>query len=206
MNKKRNWAIAVVISAAAGVFALQTVSAPTAQDLPIQPATALPTATYTPTPAYEGCGYMWAYHDDVELSARINEAIQTINPSTSARAQLFGEDCVYADGHATFSAMETDFYIQLPVEDLTAEEELGNWIVQGMDIVLALPDAEIDGRKGFVEFSFIQDETEQITVRVTIDNYLNGTDGAQGAALFRKFYTPIPTSAPPVPITPTPTA
>jgi hypothetical protein len=148
---------------------------------------------------------MWAYHDDVELSARITEAIQTINPSTSARAQLFGEDCVYADGHSTFSAMETDFYIQLPVEDLTIEEEFGNWIAQGMDIVLALPDAEIPGRKGFVEFSFIRNETEQITVRLTIDDYLNSADGSSGVELFRKFYTPIPTSAPPMPITPTPT-
>jgi hypothetical protein len=204
MNKKRNWAIAVVISAAAGVLALQTVSAPTAQDLPIQPATALPTATYTPTPAYEGCGYMWAYHDDVELSARINEAIQTINPSSSARAQLFGEDCVYADGHATFSAMETDFYIQLSVEDLTAEEELGNWIKQVMDLIIELPQEDIARRKGFVEFSFIQDKTEQIIVRVTIDDYLNNPPILSGSGLFRKFYTPIPTSAVPAPITPTP--
>jgi hypothetical protein len=205
MNKKRNWAIAVVISAAAGLFALQTVSAPTPQDLPGPPPTVLPTVTHTSTPTYEGCGYMWAYHNDVELSAKINASIQAIEESASARAQLFGEDCVYADGHSTFSAMETDFYIQLPVEDLAAEEEFGNWIAQGMDIVLALPDAEIAGRKGFVEFSFIRNETEQITVRVTIDDYLNSTDGSSGAVLFRKFYTPIPTSAPPVPITPTST-
>ncbi len=147
---------------------------------------------------------MWAYHSDVELSAKINEAIQAINSSASARAQLFGEDCVYADGHSTFSAMETDFYIQLPVEDLTAEEEFGNWIMQAMDIVLAIPEADIAGRKGFVEFFFMRNETEQIIMRVAIDDYLKSPAEGSGTELFRKFYIPISTPAVPIPITPTP--
>jgi hypothetical protein len=200
MNKKRNWTIAVVISAAVGIFALQTVSAPTSQDAPVQP----PTSTPTPTATYEGCGYMWAYHDDVELSARLNNSIQAIQPTASARAQLFGEDCVYADGHSTFSTMETDFYIHLPVEDLTAEDEFGIWIAQGMDLVLALPEADVSGHKGFVEFSFVRNETEQITVRITVDGYLNNTNGISGADLFKMFYIPIPTPTEPAPITPIP--
>jgi hypothetical protein len=204
VNKKRNLVIAVVISAAAGIFALQTVSAPPSQDAPVQPPTAPSTFTPTPTATYEGCGYMWAYHDDVELSARLNESIKTIQPTASARAQLFGEDCVYADGHSTFSAMETDFYIQLPVEDITAEDEFGNWIAQGMDVVLALPEADVSGRKGFVEFSFVRSETEQIIVRITVDDYLNDAAGISGAELFRMFYIPIPIPVASAPTTPTP--
>ncbi len=147
---------------------------------------------------------MWAYHDDVELSAKINDSIKAINPAASARAQLFGEDCVYADGHSTFGAMETDFYIQLPIEDPTAEAEFGNWMAQGMDIVLAIPQADVSGLKGFVEFSFVHDETEQIMVRITIDEYLNNPPGISGTELFRKFYIPTPTPAPPAQTTPTP--
>jgi hypothetical protein len=207
MNKKRNLTMAVVISTVAGILALQNVSAPSLPDAMVETPTPTSTSTKTstPTPTYEGCGYMWAYHDDLELSAKITESVEAINPSASARAQLFGEDCVYADGHSTFSVMETDFYVQLPTDDLTAEEEFGNWIKQSMDLIVALPQTDVAGRKGFVEFSFIHSESEQIIVRVTIDEYLNNSPGVSGTELFRKFYIPTPTPAPPVQITPTPT-
>jgi hypothetical protein len=204
MNTKRNWTIAIVISAAAGVFALQNVSAPSLPNLPGETPGVTSTATHTATPTYEGCGYMWAYHDDVELSAKINDSVQAINPSASARVQLFGEDCVYADGHSTFGAMETDFYVQLPADDLGAEEEFGNWIKQSMDLIAALPPTEVSGRKGFVEFSFMRNETEQIIMRIPMDAYLSSTPGISGMELFRKFYVPTPTPAPPAQTTSTP--
>lgn len=147
---------------------------------------------------------MWAYHDDPELSSKVNEAVQAIDHSASARAQLFGEDCVYADGHSTFSVMETDFYIQLPAKDEATEEQLGIWMKEGLELVIALPEDQVQSRKGFVEFSFPRNETEQTIIRVTIQDYLNNGKELSGAGLFRQFYTPSPLSTTPIPVTPTP--
>ena len=55
----------------------------------------------------------------------IDEEIRAIDPAASGNASYYGEDCVYADGHSTFSAMETDFYVRIPVDDLTNEEAFG---------------------------------------------------------------------------------
>src|SRR5689334_18551432 len=205
MNKKRTWTIAIVISVAAGIATLQNISTPSSMGNSAATTITSPAEIPSLTATYEGCGYMWAYHDDVELSARINDSVQAINSAASARAQLFGEDCVFADGHSTFGAMETDFYIEMPVNDLTDEEVLGNRIRQGMDLIVAFPQTEIAGRKGFVEFSFRRNETEQLIVRIMVDDYGNDTSGSTAVALFRRFYTPSPTPIIPLPVTPTST-
>jgi hypothetical protein len=197
MNK-RNLAIVLLISATAGIFSLyrESVSTSNINSAEIStPHVEQPVITFTA--AYEGCGYMWAYHDDAELTAKISEAVRTMDSAASANAQLFGEGCVYADGHSTFGAMETDFYVRLPVNDLTDENKLGTWIKQVMDFVTSLPDEEIQGNKGFVEFSFIQSDTEHIVVRISINEYLNSSLNTNGSELFQKYYTPTsPTPAP----------
>ncbi len=196
MKHKRNWAIGIILSATAAFFALQNVAAPTPDDT-IPPSSAVtsetpPPATESLTPTFEGCGYMWAYHDDPELSARINEAVQQLDSTASANVQLFGEDCVYADGRSTFSVMETDFYVRLPAEDLTAENFLGNFMKQFMDVITDLPDDEIQGRKGFVEFSFIKNDAERIIFRVDINDYSANAAGLTGMEIFQRYHTPTP--------------
>src|SRR3989304_182060 len=139
MKHKRNWIIGIVLSAAAGFVALQNAAAPTHDGLtpPAITSTAKFSATETETitPAYEGCAYTWASHDAPELTEKVDAAIVALNEQASARASLFGEDCIYADGHSVFGAMETDFYVRLPVNDLTAEEDFGNWISQVLPII-----------------------------------------------------------------------
>ena len=149
-------------------------------------------ATETPTAAEAvgQCGYMWATHNADELSAMIDEEIRAIDPAASGNASYYGEDCVYADGHSTFSAMETDFYVRIPVDDLTNEEAFGDWISQVMKIVIAFPREQIQGNYGFVEFWFEKSEGEHVIVRVPIQEYMDGTHGITGAALFRMFYSP----------------
>jgi hypothetical protein len=205
MHKKRNLAIAIVVGTTAGIFALQNVSAPSPVELPVSTFTLTSTATITISPTYEGCGYMWAYHDDPELSAKLNEAVGDLVPAASANAQLFGEDCVYADGHSTFSTMETDFFINIAVEDLTNQEALGNWIKQIMNIIILFPEDQIQGRKGFVEFSFTSKDSGPIYIHIEISNYPDSTNNMNGQELFQTFYTPAPPSVTPAPITPTAT-
>ncbi len=197
MKHKRNWAIGIILSATAAFAALQNVAAPTHEaETPEAVITIAPTVEPSPTVGVDtsgGCGYMWAYHDDPELTATLDQAIRQLDPTASAFAQLFGEDCVYADGHATFSAMETDFYIHLPVEDLTAEEDFGNWVKQAMSIVTALPDESIQGKKGFVEFSFTEADSDKIIFRVDVVDYTANPSNLAGAELFQTYYPPPPT-------------
>lgn len=145
----------------------------------------------TITPTYEGCGYQWAYKDMPEINEPFDAAIKSINPDAKAWATAFGEDCIYADGHATFGAMETDFYVHVPVGgDLADFESFGNWIVQAMNVIEDLPDDLIAGpMPGFVEFSFIKNDAAHVIVRVPIQKYRDEATGKSGEKLFRLFYT-----------------
>ena len=144
----------------------------------------------TAAPEYPGCAYQWAYEDLPELSKQLQEEIMTLNLEATAWATAFGEDCVYADGHADFSAMETDFYVQLPVTDLADFESFGNWMTQVMQVVEGLPRDLLSGpQAGFVEFKFTKSDTEFLFVRVPIQQFRETASGKTGEELFRLFYT-----------------
>ena len=93
----------------------------------------------TITPDNESCGYQWAYKDLPELSNNFLQAVQQLQPSAQANAFAFGEDCIHADGHADFIAMETDFNITLQITDLTDANECGEWVVQIMQVITNIP-------------------------------------------------------------------
>lgn len=133
---------------------------------------------------------MWATHDALELTKKVDAAIRALNEQASARANLFGEDCIYSDGQSTFSVMETDFYVQLPVDNLTDEEAFGNWMAQVLPLIVQIPKDEIQGNYGFVEFSFIKSDTERIIFRVPISTYISEAKEKSGTELFQFFYTP----------------
>jgi hypothetical protein len=187
MKKNRNWLLALLVSAVAGVVVLQNSAAP--GDLPatITPAVVL-TSTGTPTLAYEGCGFMWAYHDDPQMTAKVDAAVKALDPTASANATLFGEDCVFADGHATFSVMETDFHVRSFFDAFNNEEAFGNWMKQVMDAIIQIPRQEIQGpMDGFVEFLSVKGEVVTPVARVSIQQYKDEAQGLTGAELFRLF-------------------
>jgi hypothetical protein len=185
MKQSRNWIIGIVlITATAGFIALQNGFVPAI-------ATAIPTAaiidTVTSAPAEEPCAFVWASHDSPELTQKVNAEIQAVNPKANVRAELYGEDCVYSDGHSTFGVMETDFHVNLPVDDLANEEALGNAMAQILPIIVNIPREEIQGKYGFVEFWFEKNETEHVVVRVPIQKYIDEAQGKTGTKLFRMF-------------------
>lgn len=192
MKRRRNWIVGAVLSTAAAVVALQTVSAPQQDSPPTPPLTDSPTATEevlpTDTPAVQGCAYTWAYHDAPELTRTLDKKIKEINPDAIATATQFGEDCLKTDGSVTFGVMETDFTVRLPVDDLAKEEEFGNWVAQVMQVVIAIPREDIPGPNyGFVEFWFEKNGPDHIVFRVPTQEYLNNAQGKSGAELFRMF-------------------
>ncbi|MCJ7433673.1 MAG: hypothetical protein MUO77_09320 [Anaerolineales bacterium] len=149
--------------------------------------TVTPTPPVTITPTYEGCYYVWANQNLPEVTEKLEAAIRKLQSTASANASAFGEDCVYADGHSTFGAMETDFYVTLSIESRGDEDAMGDWIAQVMPVIDQL--TGFPGGSGFVEFTFQDNEPSPLIVRVPVYKYKNEVQGLSGAELFRLFYT-----------------
>jgi hypothetical protein len=119
-----------------------------------------------------------------EVSKQVDEALKALGPEVSGSASAYGEDCVYADGRAEFSMMETDFSVTIKVDDLNNEEELGNWIITVMKTLEQInAPGPVPGR---VSFKFEKDEQSQF-LNVPIQEYKNLPTGSGGAEVYRAF-------------------
>jgi hypothetical protein len=150
-----------------------------------------PTRSATPLgPAGNQCYYVWAYQPLPDLSEEFLKAIQEIAPEAKARAEAYGENCVYPDGKSTFSAMETGFYVSLPVKDTTDEEALGSWIEQILDVIGQFDPARLPGMKvGRLNLVFAS-ENENIPMMILLAKAeeLRAQD-VHGAELFQALLT-----------------
>jgi hypothetical protein len=148
-------------------------------------------ATATSPPEPQNCGYQWAYQDLPELSSSLQQSIRTLQPEAQASAFAFGENCILPDGSvAGFSAMETDFNITLQVNDLTAEAELGEWIVKVMQVITQIPPEQIIGpRPGRVTMMF-QSGGDQKALNFYIDQFQALPAGLESAEIYRRLMQP----------------
>jgi hypothetical protein len=136
------------------------------------------------------CAYQWAYHDLPQLSSNFLQSIQTIQSDAQANAFAFGENCVHADGSATFLPMETDFNITLQVSDLSNESDLSEWIVKVMQIIEQIPADQIVGpRPGRVSITF-QSSGGQNAVNFYIDKYRALPIGLSSEEIYKALQTP----------------
>jgi hypothetical protein len=162
---------------------------------PIGPATPVLPSEFVPTvvpstPTFDGCAYVWASQQLPELSRLLNSSLQKISADVTGLAYAYGENCVYGDGHETFSAMETDYRIGVKVKDIHDEAALGDWIAKVMLIVDALPAAETQGpQPGRVDFDFKQPDPADLFISVPIEKYHREAKGLKGVELFRLFYS-----------------
>ncbi len=131
MNRRRAATLAVLFTTLLGgtYAALRTTG-------PELPTAATATDTSTAPPTFEGCAYVWASQALPDVSAEFDTAVRELIPEATGGAQAYGENCVYGDGHATFGAMETDFYVSLDVPDLNDEQALGDEMAKIMVMVL----------------------------------------------------------------------
>lgn len=187
MQKRTIGILTFITAAGAGIFALAQGALTSDSSSPV---------TETPSPtvvaAYQPCAYTWAYEDLPEISAELQAAIQSVLPEASAHATAFGEDCVAADGSATFGAMQTDFYIRILVTDLNDDAMLGNLIEQLLPIMDQFPRERLRGPKdGFVEFTFFLFGDAQRVIRVPIPLGRELREkGLSGAELIKAIGTP----------------
>lgn len=162
----------------------------------VQPFEATPTAdlqSTTPslavttgaTPTIENCYYTWANQALPDISKQVDDAIKLIQPEASGRAEAYGENCVYADGHSDFSAMETDFYIIFNVKDLKDSKVLGNWAIDIMAALKPFPRGVVPGgQNGFVEITFKSGDDQKI-LRIDIDKFKGLPAGTSGSDVLK---------------------
>jgi len=174
-------------------FILAACAPSTSTPLTANPATPTDAITFTITDtptapsSFEPCGYMWASQDLPEVSMKVNALLQTVDKNITASAYAYGENCVYADGHSTFGAMETDYRVKIKVKDIKDENALGNWITKVMDVIIKIPLSDVAGpNPGRVEFSFVN-SSEQTNLNVQIDQYIHDASNLKGADLFKFF-------------------
>lgn len=180
--------IAIIALIGAGLFAWQLFDrAGIRQSAPVASLAAIGTISATPVTA-ETCYFVWASHTLPGLTEQLQESIHALQPAARARAEAYGEDCVYVDGHADFGVMETDFYIEVYVIDISDMQELGNWMGQVMPIIDQLPPDQVPGGvSGFVEFKFLKNGSESTLLRVPIDRYRKESRGKSGSDLYKLF-------------------
>jgi hypothetical protein len=153
------------------------------------PATSIvvsPAITIEITPTSDNCAFVWASQELPDLSQKVAQALQAVDPNITGSAYAYGENCVYGDGHSTFGAMETDFRVKITVQDIKDENSLGNWIARGMDVITKLPPDQLSGpQPGRVEFAFTKSESEILYLNVSIANYRKQPPGLTGIELYR---------------------
>jgi hypothetical protein len=142
-------------------------------------------------PDAQNCGYQWAYQDLPELSSRLQQSLQTLQPDAQATAFSFGENCILPDGSVgDFLAMETDFNLTLQVADLNNETELGEWIVNVMQVIMEIPPEQILGpRPGRVSLTF-QSTGEERHVAFYITQYQELPPGLSPVEILQQLQTP----------------
>lgn len=177
-----------------GIVVLYACNLPVSPPPPVPPAATQPPVSIptTAVPSGQGqCGYQWASQDLPELSSSFQSAIQALQSGVQARAYAFGENCVRPDGTiASFSAMETDFNVSLQVSDLGNEDELGGWIVKVMQVIEAIPPAQIVGpQPGRVTMTF-QKGSDQKTINFYTNKYKALSPGLSNSDIYQALQSP----------------
>jgi hypothetical protein len=147
-----------------------------------------PTITTEITPTSGNCAYVEASQELPDLSKKVYDSMQALDTNITGNAYAYGENCVYEDGHFTFSPKETDFRVKVIETNLKDEKALGDSMAKVMESIVHFPPDEIVGPlPGRVEFDFSKTETENLFLNVSIAEYQKLQPGISGIELFRHF-------------------
>lgn len=141
-----------------------------------------------------GCTWQWASEDLPDLSADVQTALDNAQIATlSVRAYTFGENCIDSQTNTLsyFAAMETDFRIVLPVDDLTDHQELGTLTADLLSVLNTFtPDTTPGSQPGRHELTF-QAGDDALGVMVAVPDAVRFVDeGLTGAALWEAITSP----------------
>lgn len=145
------------------------------------------TPSVTPDTSLAGmCSYNWATQSLPNESVLLQNALQTAGVAfISVRAEAFGENCYDATsrGAVSFSTMETDFHVSVPVESLDNKEEMGNVAFTIIKTILDFPQGTFPGpNPGYIGINY-KSETSELNLWFQIsfikDDVANGMKGTE---------------------------
>jgi hypothetical protein len=152
----------------------------------------LPRANATPTSIpYQNCYFNWDTQSLPDLSTTVQSAMEATGlKEMTVSAEAYGEDCIDAQTNkvVSFSAMETDYRIQMTVDNLTDRERLGSLLEQILVVLDGFPTGTTPGpQPGYIGISF-QAGTEELNLWfLKQDGESARAEGLHGAALLDKF-------------------
>jgi hypothetical protein len=144
----------------------------------------------TSTGSVGQCYFNWAVKSLPRESALLQDALELAGvPFISAVAEAYGENCIdsVSNEPISFSTMETDFHVSLPVDDLNDEEEMGNTAYKVIKIILDFPEGSFPGHNpGYIGINF-KSETDEINFWFQISFIQKDIqNGVKGIELFNK--------------------
>jgi len=136
----------------------------------------------TVAPNSGNCAYVWATNELPAASQQFRAALQKAIPEANGSVYEYGEDCVYADGRRTFSTMETDVRIALPVDDLKDNQALSLYVEKILPILADFPTDALPAHIKQIEFRFFTKPTDEsrylrFDLQVGLDALAKGLHG-----------------------------
>lgn len=147
----------------------------------------LPSLTPLPPTAIP-CAYAWANKDLPDETAEVQEALKKAGlGNVEAALSAYGENCLdTASGTITgFTAMQTDFFFSIPVDDLNNRAEMGNWAARILEVLVLFPPGKVPGpQSGYLGLVFSNGRDEN-RLWVKLDFGLSALEkGLRGEALY----------------------
>lgn len=144
--------------------------------------TAIPRSTNTPTATVEfaGCGWQWARQDLPDVTVLAQEALRAVDfEEVGVHVEAYGENCLNPDMSVRyFAAMTTDFYVSLPVADLSDMEAISEKVVIIYSMFSRLPQEKLPARLGYLDFIFISGAQTR-RLRAMFDDYKSAIDASK---------------------------
>jgi len=145
--------------------------------------------TQLPVDEDPACGYMWATQPLPDLSADLQKkAIKLGLRASEVSAAAYGENCVLADGTIDhFSAMQTDLYFKVEVDNLEDLDTLGSIAEEIIGFVEDIPQNTLEGpNSGYIQINYTSyhGDMQSLWFRLT-DAQAALQSGLTGAELYK---------------------
>lgn len=163
------------------------------QQQPTQTFTVIPTDTPLP-PTQQPCAFVWATKPLPDETAFFQEALHKANLDVvEVTLNAYGENCVDTLNKKviSFAVMQTDFYFNIPVNDINDKTEMGNWTAKLLAVVKKFPPGEVPGpNTGLCGLTF-QTLSENSVLQFTVAMGLRALDaGLSGETLYSALQQP----------------
>lgn len=151
--------------------------------------TSIPRPSDTPVPPTPmQCAYAWANKDLPDETAFVQDALKKAGQGdVEAALSAYGENCLNTatDSIIGFTAMQTDFFFSIPVDDLNNRLVMGQRAAQILRVVAQFPPGKVPGvNTGYVALVY-GDGRDEKRLWFKVEMGLGALDnGVDGEALF----------------------